>query len=140
MTRKDALRTGGCLCGGVRYEVSGEMRPVVYCHCSQCRKTSGHFVAASACSIDDLKMIAEASLRWFKSSSHAERGFCENCGGNLFWRPLDGRHISIMAGTIDSPTGVKAIAHIYTGDASDYHVFADDLPQYADRGPADLET
>jgi hypothetical protein len=38
--------TGGCLCGAVRYEVRGPLRPVVYCHCTQCRRTSGHFSAS----------------------------------------------------------------------------------------------
>lgn len=132
--------TGGCLCGGVRYEVHGSLRPVVYCHCSQCRKTSGHFVAASACNSEHLSLLADASLRWYDSSPRAQRGFCSACGGNLFWRPVDGEHVSIMAGTIDLPTGVTAIAHICVDDASDYHAIADNLPQYGDQGPDDLDT
>lgn len=131
--------TGGCLCGAVRYQVNGPMRPVVYCHCSQCRKTSGHFVAASACDGADLEIIANDSLRWYESSPRAQRGFCSACGGNLFWRPVDGEHVSIMAGTIDPPTGVTAIAHICVDDASDYHAITDSLPQYGDQGPDDLD-
>ncbi len=130
--------TGGCLCGAVRYEVHGPMRPVVYCHCGQCRKTSGHFVAASACEPEDLALIEDAGLRWYDSSPHAQRGFCAVCGGNLFWRPSDGGHVSIMAGSVDPPTGVKAIAHIFVDSASDYHEIRDGLPQFADQGPDDL--
>ena len=126
---------GRCLCGGVRYEVRGDMRPVVYCHCSQCRRTSGHFVAATACAIDDLVMTAGTTLLWYSSSPDAERGFCGKCGGNLFWRPASGTHVSIMAGTLDVPTGRAAVAHIYTENASDFHAFTDDLPQHAGRGP-----
>ncbi len=131
--------SGSCLCGAVRYEVRGPLRPVVYCHCSQCRRTSGHYVAASACDADDLTLLADQSLRWYDSSPQAQRGFCATCGGNLFWRPKEGDHVSIMAGTIDLPTGVRAIAHIHTDSASDYHVIADGLPQYADAGPDDLD-
>lgn len=125
-----AKATGSCLCGGVRYAVNGPLRPVIYCHCSQCRKTSGHFVAASACDSADLDLLEAASLRWYDSSPDAQRGFCSQCGGNLFWRPVGGEHVSIMAGTIDVPTEVKAAAHIYVGSASDYHVLCDELPQY----------
>ena len=45
---------GGCECGAVRYRVTGTLRKVVYCHCAQCRRTSGHFVAATACATDNL--------------------------------------------------------------------------------------
>lgn len=130
--------TGGCLCGAVRYEIHGPMRPVVYCHCEQCRKTSGHFVAASACEPDDLELIEDGSLRWFDSSAHAQRGFCSVCGASLFWRRSGGGHVSIMAGTIDTPTGVEAIAHIFVANASDYYELGDGLPQYADGGPDGL--
>lgn len=130
--------TGSCLCGAVRYKVGGPLRPVVYCHCGRCRKTSGHFVAASACDSESLLLIEDAGLRWYDSSPHAERGFCSVCGGNLFWRPKSGGKTSIMAGTIDSPTGISAIAHIFVDNASDYHEIADGLPQFADDGPDDL--
>lgn len=129
---------GGCLCGAVRYEIHGPLRPVIYCHCGQCRKTSGHFVAASSCKPEDLELIDETGLRWYESSPQAQRGFCAVCGGSLFWRPADGGNVSIMAGSIDSPTGVKAIAHIFADSASDYFEIRDGLPKYADQGPDDL--
>lgn len=132
-------RSGGCLCGGVRYQIDGPMRPVVYCHCLQCQKTSGHFVAASACAIEDLVMIADETLCWYQSSPLAERGFCGKCGGNLFWRPRSREHVSIMAGTLDRPTKLQAIAHIYTATASDFFSIADGLPKYADGGPGNYD-
>jgi len=130
--------TGSCLCGAVRYTVSGPLRPVVFCHCGQCRKTSGHFVAASACDSESLVLQEDGGLRWYDSSPEAQRGFCCVCGGNLFWRPKKGGQTSIMAGTIDAPTGVRAIAHIFVANASDYHQITDGLPQFADGGPDDL--
>ena len=131
-------RTGGCLCGAVRYVVDGSMRQVIYCHCEQCRKTSGHFVAASACAKSDLTLTESRGLTWYKSSSYAERGFCNLCGGNLFWQPVDDARVYVMAGTIDNPTGLQAIAHIYTDSASDYHELKDGLLQYADGGPDNI--
>lgn len=124
--------TGRCLCGAVRYAVNGPLRPVSYCHCSQCRRTSGHYVAATACAASDLDLLHEEGLRWYRSSPGAERGFCSECGSSLFWRPDHGRHISIMAGTIDAPTGLEAEEHIFVSDASDYYVLGDGLPQFDD--------
>jgi hypothetical protein len=69
-------------------------------------------------------------LRWYRSSSNAERGFCGQCGSSLFWKPDHGRHVSIMAGTMDTPTGLCAEEHIFVADASDYYVLADGLPQF----------
>ncbi len=122
--------TGHCLCGAVRYAVKGPLRDVSYCHCSQCRRTSGHFVAASACDKSDLRLLKDDGLRWYRSSPAAERGFCSKCGSSLFWRPDKEPHISIMAGTLDVPTGLKAFQHIYVNSASDYYVIDDDLPRF----------
>lgn len=123
--------SGSCLCGGVAYKVAGELSPVDYCHCSQCRKTSGHFVAATSCSPRHLTLTADSSLCWYESSASAHRGFCKVCGSSMFWRPKHGRHISIMAGTLDAPTGLNAVEHIFVADASDYYTIADGLPQHA---------
>lgn len=122
---------GGCLCGGVRYEVRGRLRDVIACHCSQCRRTSGHFVAATQARSADLVLTASATLRWYRSSDAAERGFCGFCGGNLFWRPTaPGADVtSIMAGTVDVPTGLALARHIYAADKSDYYSIGDAVPQ-----------
>ena len=122
---------GGCLCRGVRYSVRGPLRYVVACHCSQCRKTSGNFVAATGAEAERVTFEEDATLVWFASSDSAERGFCGRCGGNLFWRPRNGPGgwLSIMAGTVDPPTGLKLKQHIFVADKSDYYEIADRAPQ-----------
>ena len=127
---KEVRATGGCLCGAVRYQVHGQLRPVVYCHCSQCRKTSGNFVGATACKAEHLLMLADETLCWYDSSDEADRGFCARCGSNLFYRPAHGRHVAIFAGTIDLPTGLKAARHIFVDSAADYITLGDGLPQH----------
>jgi hypothetical protein len=122
---------GSCLCGQVSFELSGELRPVIYCHCQQCRKTSGHFVAATAVKHENLKITSDASLAWYRSSATAERGFCSNCGSSLFWRPDHGDYMSVMAGALESPTGTEGGEHIFTADAGDYYAIEDELPKYA---------
>lgn len=115
--------TGSCLCGGVKYKISGALRPVVACHCTQCRKTSGHYVAATQCEAKDLNVEA-ATLTWFKSSEVAERGFCGCCGSNLFWRRFGNANVSIFAGTLDGKTGLKMESQIHAESKGDYY----DLP------------
>jgi len=114
-------QTGGCLCGGVRYSVSGPMRDVVACHCIQCRKTSGHYVAATRVAQSDFSIDRDETLVWFRSSDKAKRGFCSRCGGNLFWWLDEGDQVSIFAGTLDGPTGLKIAEHIHMDTKGDYY-------------------
>ena len=121
---------GGCLCGGVRYRVHGPLREVIACHCSQCRRGSGHFVAATNTPADKLEFLTDATLSWYDSSQQARRGFCSRCGGNLFWRQTGSPDISIMAGTLDPPTRLKLTRHIFVADKSDYYDLWDDVPAF----------
>src|ERR1700680_4749825 len=98
----DATHTGGCLCEGVRYRISGALRGVIACHCSQCRRTSGHYAAMTSAPSANIELTAADTLLWYKSSDTAERGFCGRCGGNLFWRQFGRDDISITAGTLDT--------------------------------------
>ena len=116
--------TGSCLCRRVTYEVIGELREIMLCHCSQCRKTSGHYVAATSCPTNKLIVAGENALSWFQSSDNAKRAFCSTCGSNLFWRPGDGKSTSIFAGTIDGDTGLRTVNQLYPENKGDYY----DLP------------
>ena len=129
MTTNVTAHTGGCLCGAVRYQVRGALRGVIACHCSQCRRTSGHYAAMTSAPSNSITMTSSDRLVWFKSSATAERGFCSSCGGNLFWRQFGRDTLSITAGTLDAPTGLKMQEHIFVADKSDYYQIDDDLPQ-----------
>lgn len=113
--------TGKCLCGQVRYNTEAQLRGVVACHCSQCRRSSGHHVAATQCRFTELNIEENGALRWFESSPGTWRGFCSNCGSNLFWHNRAEPNLSIMAGTLDGPTGLKIAKHIYKADKGDYY-------------------
>lgn len=78
---------------------------------------------------DALTVVADESLEWFASSELASRGFCTRCGSSLFWLPKARDHVSIMAGTLDGPTGLEAVEHIYVKDKGDYYDLTDDLPR-----------
>lgn len=116
--------TGTCLCGSVSYAVEGDLRPIVACHCHQCRKTSGHYAAATQAATSEVR-ISGATLKWFASSDEAERGFCGACSSNLFWRRFGSDRISIFAGSLDGPTGLRMDSQLYPESAGDYYALPD---------------
>ena len=130
-------RTGGCLCGAVRYTVTGPMRPVIACHCQQCRRTSGHHVAATSAPRDAI--VIEGLPVWFASSETARRGFCETCGSNLFWDGGTSTNLSIHAGTLDDASGLALAGHIFTDDKGAYYEIDDTVPNAPGYDP-DLTT
>lgn len=124
---------GGCLCGAVRYATSAPLRPVIACHCKQCRKTSGHHVAATSALRDRIEISGEVT--WYASSENARRGFCPICGSNLFWDG-PGTHLSIMAGTLDGDAGIRLAGHIFCADKGAYYEIEGDLPRAERDDPA----
>lgn len=114
---------GSCLCGKITYRVENELRPVMACHCSQCRKSSGHYVAATQTDTVNLKVDGDVS--WYNSSDHARRGFCGTCGSQLFWQPGNREKTSIFAGTLDGATGLTMTKQIHVDTKGDYYELPD---------------
>ena len=125
---------GGCLCGAVRYEVHGRLYNVIICHCSKCRRIHGHVSAHASSRREDLRLVEVDGLKWYRSihdeTPDVHRGFCKECGANLFWDPRGEAEIYISAGTLDQPTGLKTIGHIWLSQAGDYYELSDDLVKY----------
>lgn len=121
------MNRGGCLCGAVRYRITGRLRPVVNCHCGQCRRFHGHYGAYAAALHESFTLERADGLAWYDSSEIARRGFCRVCGSSLFWEAKGGHIISIAAGTLDQPTGLQTIGHIFTRDLADYYRIDDGL-------------
>ncbi len=131
----EVQHSGGCLCGDVRYRIAGRLRDAVACHCSQCRRMTGHFGAFTACRRERLSFDADATLAWYESSPGARRGFCARCGATLFWDNGSRPYTAVAVGTLDAPTGIALAAHLFTADKGDYYEIADGLPQHADGMP-----
>jgi len=123
------MNKGACLCGSVKFEVAGALRPPDACHCSQCRKQSGHFWASTDVQRKDLSITGGEHIRWFRSSERIQRGFCSLCGSFLFWELINGDTIAIAMGAFDSPTDTSLSMHIFVADKGDYYDIADGLPQ-----------
>jgi hypothetical protein len=136
------MATGRCLCGAVRYEVRGPLRQVLFCHCEECRRWHGHVCATTAARRDDLVVLDGRGLRWIQSphsDAKARRGFCGECGSSLFWDPPGRETISIAVGTLNGPTGLRAISHWYVSQAGDYYELPEDgLPRHQGSGAGEL--
>lgn len=122
---------GSCLCGAVAFEVAAPLAPPDACHCSQCRKTSGHYWASTNVARDALTLTGEDKVTWYRSSQKVRRGFCGVCGSALFWDPIEKPVIAIAMGAFEPPTGTRLEMHIFTADKGDYYAIADGLPQHA---------
>ncbi len=103
---------------------------MIYCHCSQCRKQSGHFYAATNVADADIAVEGAESISWYAASADAKRGFCRICGSALFWKRNADDEISVMAGAFEQPSGLVGESHIFIADKGDYYSIDDGLPQF----------
>jgi hypothetical protein len=123
----DGIHRASCLCGETAFAVHGPLRDVIACHCTQCRKQTGHYLAATSAAVADLRMLRDAQVRWYRSSGSARRAFCAQCGSTLFWQAdAEPERISIAAGIFDGPTGIRTEGHIFCADKGDYYVLPDE--------------
>lgn len=83
---KNLSLKASCLCGGIKFKTEGNHRDVQNCHCSQCMKTHGHYAAYTKIEEQNIKFIKKTTLKWFKSSKRAKRGFCNKCGASVFFK------------------------------------------------------
>jgi hypothetical protein len=121
---------GSCLCGAVRFDVAlAALDAPDACHCSQCRKTSGHYWVSTNVPRAALTIHGAEHLTWFQSSEKVRRGFCSTCGSALFWDPPHKDWTGVAMGAFEPPTGTKIAIHIHVASKSDYYDITDDLPQ-----------
>lgn len=124
---------GSCLCGGIRYEIDGDLGPITNCHCSQCRKASGASFAISApVPANSFRIVAGAELlKDWESSPGTRRCFCGRCGSPIVKR-YDAKPeiVRLRPGTLDTDPGVKPSKHIFVGSKAPWVDTTDGLPTF----------
>ena len=131
--------SGSCLCGTIRYEIRGELGPIVLCHCAQCRKAQGSaFATNAAVNAADFAIVAgEEALTAYESSPGKKRHFCRWCGSPIIsTRDTIPGVVRVRIGTLDSRLEVTPSAHIYTASKAAWEEIHDGLPQYAGIEPS----
>ena len=119
-----------CLCGNIQLRTYGYHRDVENCHCIQCMKTHGHYAAYTNVHEQNVKFLKKRTLKWFRSSKKAKRGFCRKCGASLFFKVIGSKNISIAAGMFNGPTKLKTKMNIFVKGKPDYYRLDNRLPKF----------
>ena len=121
---------GKCLCGGIKFTTKGFHREVSNCHCIQCMKTHGNFAAYTRVNDDCLNFQNKKTLKWFKSSKKAKRGFCFKCGASIFFKINKSKSTSISAGMFDKSLKVKSNKNIFVKKRFKYYKLDQSIPKF----------
>src|SRR5690348_1840625 len=124
-----AMHQGSCQCGAVRFQVACALPGPDACHCTQCRKQSGHVFVSTDVPRAAVTIHGAERVTWYHSSAKVRRGFCATCGASLFWDPIEKDWIGIAMGAFDAPTNTRLRIHVHVADKGDYYDITDDLPQ-----------
>ena len=135
MSTRDAMRTGRCLCGGVRYELEGELPPLVNCHCRFCRRAHGAaFVTLGWVRAAALRVVSGEELLERFAVARGYRSFCRRCGTRLWNGSRDADFLSLVVGTLDDADHAGPVLHLNLESKAPWYEIHDDLPRY-DRSP-----
>jgi hypothetical protein len=129
---------GGCLCGEVRYRITGKLGPAIYCHCKMCQRASGSAFASNAPVRTRYFEIATGAERVseYESSPGKFRAFCGRCGSPLYSRTAaDPETRRIRLGTLDGDPGRRPLAHFWVSEKAAWHEIGDTLPRHPEGVP-----
>ena len=133
----DVPLTGGCLCGGVRYEITEPLVSAGYCHCTRCQRRTGSAAAVSARVVPgSLRIVSgEELLASFDPPDGFKKVFCSSCGGALWAQhPTDSDFVFVRLGTFDADPGVRPSYRQFVAYAAPWEPLPDDgLPRYPER-------
>jgi hypothetical protein len=135
MAKPGTTLHGSCLCGGVRYEITGPLGRASHCHCAMCRKAHGAAFGSYARvkSVDFRFTTGAALVTSYRSSEHVIRTFCKVCGSTLQWLYEPRPEIqTVTLGTLDDDPGIRPELHIYVAGKAPWFEITDDLPQRAE--------
>ncbi len=127
------MYAGGCLCGSVRFEITGPIRNIVYCHCSQCRKAQGSaFATNGIVRASDFKIVSETNvLTGYESTPGQTKYFCKICGSPILSKTESKpEQVRVRLGTIESDISERPLAHIFVTSKANWEEISGDLPQY----------
>jgi hypothetical protein len=128
------MLTGSCLCGDIRYRVTGDLGPMVHCHCRTCQKAhAAPFATTSRVAREHFCWTSgEDRLAHFESTPGKKRYFCPRCGTHLLAVWTDARHVILRVGSLDDDPGARPVIHIWTSQRAPWFEITGALPQHAE--------
>ena len=124
---------GGCLCGAVRFFITGPIRNIVYCHCSRCRRAQGSaFATNGIVEADDFELTKGVhNLSAYQATSGSTKFFCRTCGSPIMSKKDSAPEVvRVRIGTIETEIAERPMAHIFATSKAGWDEITDDLPQY----------
>ena len=132
------MYNGGCLCGAVRFEITGSIQNIVYCHCSLCRKAQGSaFATNGIVKTDDFIILSgEHNLTAFESTPGQSKFFCKTCGSPIISKTeSQPEQVRVRLGTIESDIEERPSAHIFATSKANWEDLCGELPQHEEYEP-----
>jgi hypothetical protein len=134
------MLTGGCMCGGVRFELTEAPVSAVYCHCTRCQRRTGTAASISAIVAPGSLTIlqGEELLRSWTPPEGFAKVFCSACGSQLWAQStVDPEVKAVRFGVFDGDPGVRPSCHQFVAYAAAWEPIPDDgLPRFPERRPA----
>lgn len=135
MSEFQAGKSGHCLCGGVSYRAQSDVDAVLQCHCENCRRLSGNFVAAVRTATDQLEIDDLGDNLGWHELGYAKYGFCRSCGSTLFYQAADRPHITaVMVGTLNDASGLSLDSVWFAADAQPHNTLDASVPHHDGSG------
>lgn len=133
---RESVCAGGCLCGAVRYEITGDVSNPCFCHCETCRRATGAAVVPWGTFVREAMRVTRGSLSEYRSSAQVWRGFCARCGTSLTYRhEARPAEIDVTLATLDDPTRLAPAMHVWVKDRLPWMPIGDSRPRHeADAG------
>ena len=127
----ESVYAGGCLCGAVRYEITGAVSNPCFCHCATCRRATGAPMVPWGTFVREAMRVTRGRLSEYRSSAQVWRGFCARCGTSLTYRhEARPAEIDVTLATLDDPTRLAPAMHVWVKDRLPWMSIGDSLPRH----------
>ena len=136
----DTKLTGGCQCGGIRYEVTGVPQQLVVCHCTDCQRQLGSAFGMTLVVNEEDFRLTQGELKTYASKSDAGRAklgaFCPGCGTRIYHKPEWRKGtVSVKPGTLDDTRTLKPNSHVWTASKQPWIAIPEDVEAF-DKNPS----
>lgn len=131
MANEPAVHAGGCVCGAVRFEATGDPDDVTVCHCRTCQRMSGApYMVALGFDTANVRFLGTPPST-YRSGPETWRSFCGTCGGQIgFHRDPPSTRVTLWLTTLDEPDGFQPERHIWTDSARPWALHDDGPPRF----------
>lgn len=125
--------SGSCLCGSVKYRISGKVGDIIHCHCKTCQKAHGTaFSSVATVNDTDFTILGDENLKYFESSMGKKRYFCTTCGTQIYAKRDNSQHVILRLGSLDDDPKSNEKNHIWVSHKASWYSINSNLPEHSE--------